>query len=409
MSDERHHEQIAPPISAIKDDRSRLIPNVANVLTILRENDQMTGVFAYDEMLCATMLMKPLPARGGAVIANAPHETRPIRDTDVTQFQEWLQQRLKGLEKIGREHVYQAVNLAAQEHSYHPVRDYLGSLEWDGVKRLSTLFSDYFGAEATPYVGGIGPMFLCAMVARILEPGCKCDYMPILQGSQGSRKSTACEILGGQWFSDNLPDVTAGKDVAQHLSGKWLIEIAEMSAMSKAEDAALKAFITRPIERFRPSYGRNEVYRPRQCVFIGTTNKSAYLRDETGGRRYWPVTVSAIDTDALTRDRDQLFAEAVTLYRRGVQWWPDGAFEAKHIRPQQEARYDADAWEGTIAQYLEQETTTTVGEVARDALKIDTPRIGTADQRRISGILERLQWARGPKDWRGLIPWQKAA
>lgn len=386
----------------IKDDRGRCVPNVANVMAVLRGVSDVEFCFSYDEMLCAAMLSAPLPVAGGAV-ANDLATPRVVRDTDITQLQEWLQH--VGLPKIGRDQVSQAVDFRAMERRYHPVRDYLESLVWDGVQRLSKLFSSYFGAERTPYVAGIGPMFLCAMVARIFEPGCKADYMVVLQGPQGGRKSTACEILGDKWFSDNIPEVTSGKDVSQHLAGKWLIEFAEMSAMSKAEDAALKAFITRTIERYRPSYGRKEIIQPRQCVFIGSTNKATYLRDETGGRRYWPVTVGVVDTDALVRDRDQLFAEAVALYRGDTRWWPDGAFEDQHIRPEQEARFEADAWQETIAEWLCGKTKVTIGEIAKDAVFVETPRLGTVEARRIANILECLRWRRGSKDAKGRIPW----
>jgi predicted P-loop ATPase len=336
------------------------------------------------------ILVRPVP-RGAA--DDLP---RPVQDNDVGQVQEWLQRH--ELRRIGRDTVHQAVDLHAAENAFHPVQDYLNSLRWDRTERLSSWLHVYMGAEQNAYTAAIGLMFLIAMVARVFKPGCKADYVIILEGLQGALKSTMAAILGGRWFSDSLPDI--GSDavrLAQHLRGKWLIELSELSAMSRAEVEGIKAFITRCEEQFTPKYGRREVKEPRQCVFLGSTNKATYLKDETGGRRFWPVKVETLDTTGLARDRDQLFAEAVHLFRAGARWWPDAAFEAEYIRPQQAARYEADAWEQAISEWLgEGQVDVTVLKVARLALSIETPKLGTADQRRITAAMEQVGWMRNP-------------
>jgi predicted P-loop ATPase len=352
---------------------------------------------AYDEMMCSPMLMQPLQGEND-------FKPRPLTDVDVGIMQEELQRQ--GLKRIGKDAMHQAVDVRAHERRFHPVRDYLDGLEWDGTERLSRLFPTYFGTEPGKYAEAIGRMFLIAMVARIYEPGCKADYMPVIEGPQGQLKSTACAALAGQWFSDNLPDIS-NKDASQHLRGKWLIEVSEMHAMDRAETAKLKAFVSRRVEIYRPSYGRKEVHEPRQCIFAGTTNKDTYLRDETGGRRYWPIKAGTISLNTLRDDRDQLFAEAVVAFRKGERWWPDKDFERDYMKPEQESRYEGDAWEENIRDYLDLHPRVTVGQVAKQALSIETPRIGTADQRRIAAVLINLGCKREPKDWMGRRWWSK--
>ncbi len=374
-----------------------LICNQANAVIALQA--LFPAAFTFDEMLQAPVLNEGLTSAEGGFAARA------IRDGDLSFLQNKLQHA--GFRRMGWDTVHRAVQVISESTRFHPVRDYLNGLDWDGTGRLDSFFPAYLGSGHGAYECGIGRMFLISMVARVMAPGCKSDHLPVLEGPQGALKSTACAVLGGQWFSDHLPDIANGKDASQHLRGKWLIEVSEMHAMGRAEATQLKSFITRQVERFRPSYGRLEVIEPRQCTFIGTTNRDTYLRDETGGRRFWPVKVGHIDIDALARDRDQLFAEALVRYRNGEPWWPDKQFECDHVMPEQAARYEADAWEDTIRDYVATRPQVKIGEIARDALGIETPRIGTADQRRIAAVLELLGWKRQPQAWDGSRWWSK--
>jgi predicted P-loop ATPase len=193
----------------ITDGRNKKPLNIlANVLKALEHDSAISDAYAFDAMAQTVMLMHPI---GEPIIeGNAP---RPVSDSDIAELQKLLQE--DGLKRIGRDDVYHAVDLYARRHAYHPLRQYLESLQWDGKPRINVWLTTKLGADLTEYTKAIGKMFLVSMVARILEPGRKADHMLVLEGPQGTLKSTACSILGGPWFSDNLPDITSGKDASQ--------------------------------------------------------------------------------------------------------------------------------------------------------------------------------------------------
>jgi hypothetical protein len=383
----------------LRDSRGEPLGNLANTMLALRRDTRIANLFAYDRLYCGPMLMAPLP---GAPAEESPYP-RPVTDVHAGFLQEYLQ--LAGLAKLSKDVVHQAIDQRAAECAFHPVRDYLESLSWDGTKRLHNWLSYYFGVAHSPYSERVGIMFMVSLVARVyVRPFSKVDHVMVLEGLQGKLKSTACAVLGGPWFSDQLPNIET-KDASQHLRGKWLIEIPEMAALDKKEAAQLKAFITRSVERYRPPWGRKEVEEPRQCAFIATTNEYEYLRDPTGARRFWPVAIpdnAEIDIEALKRDRDQLFAEALHMFRAGETWWPDREFEAKYAKPEQDQRYESDVWEESIEIWLAGQrydakkesvrARVTIKQVATECLRFEVNRVGPADYRRIARAMRRLAW-----------------
>ena len=385
--------------------------NEANVIIALSSDPAFAGVLAFDEFAQEVIVRRPLPWDSG--ITSCP---RPWEDADDVRTAEWLQ--IRGI-NVAPLVVGRSVGAVAREIRIHPVRDWLDTLTWDGTPRIETWTSTYLGTVPTPFHHTIGALWLISAVARIYRPGVKADHMLILEGPQGARKSTALKVLAGEdWFTDELPEL-GSKDAAIHMQGIWIVEIAELDAIGRAEVSRIKAFLTRTTDRFRPPYGRYTVEVSRQCIFAGTVNPDTYLRDETGNRRFWPLRCGTIDIPALARDREQLWAEAVHRFREGAIWWIDDAELLATASAEQEARYQGDAWDARIDRWLTHDTRSvnrghagypdwqdeeferseplndvSVGEVLEQALGIEPANWTKGDQMRVGAWLKSRHWER---------------
>ncbi len=238
-----------------------------------------------------------------------------IQDIDMVLIKNWFSESEFSMEPPTNG-ILETTSFIAHQHAVHPVRDWLASLKWDGVPRVGTWIKDYCEGEAAePYFSEASKKFLLAMIKRIFEPGCQWDYILILEGHQGKMKSSVARALAGdKWFMDNLPDLK-DKDAMLNLQGKWLIELAELANVKRSDHNLVKAYLIRRVDTVRPHYGRIMEDVPRQSVFIGTVNEGEYLKDPTGNRRFWPIKVGQCDVEGIKAVRDQLFAEAMHLYK----------------------------------------------------------------------------------------------
>lgn len=277
-----------------------------------------------------------------------------FREYDVQRIKLWIAE-VFGFQ-ASDSNIWSAITNIAQGNCYHPVRKYLNELpEWDKTPRIDFFLEKYMkGKGPAKYIRAISRKFLCAMVARAFAPGIKFDYMLILEGHQGLRKSTAIQVLAGKrWFSDTSLNL-ASKDSISDMNGKWVMEQGEMDVLDKHDVKDLKQFVSRDTDRMRPPYGRKSQDYPRQCIFIGSTNEDIYLKDPTGNRRFWPFEVTAeCDVASIERDRDQIFAEAVVVFKAGEQLWTDDAEVAHLARSEQEKRSFYDELTVVIGDWIE--------------------------------------------------------
>lgn len=317
-----------------------------NVLIILRNDERLKGTVGLDTFANRIAVKKKLPWRE---VADNPFWT----DADDARLRNFLANAY-GI--IGRSVIDDALTEYINESAFHPVRDYLDSLTWDGKKRIPTLLHDFLGAKNTEYTKAVIKCWLTAAVKRVYEPGCKFDYCLVLAGPQGIGKTSILNWLGGKWFSDSLYSLN-GRDAMDQLQGSWLIELGEMQATTKAENETVKAFISKREDSYRAAYGRRTEIKPRQCIFAGTTNDYEFLKDRTGARRFWVVRVrgkSKLGYHDMTEElRRQILAEAVQMYKDGFDTeLPDSVKEA--AREIQAAHTEGSEKVGLIMEYLGQ-------------------------------------------------------
>ena len=320
-----------------------------NVIIILENDPRLKGKIVYNLFEMRETVVGDLPWR--KIIG-----TGWLTDQDVSSLKHYIEKVYK---MAVSPKIEDALRVVLQRHSFHPVKDYLGALKWDGRARVETLLIDYLGCSDTPYIRAITRMWCAAAVARIYEPGCKFDYMLLLIGGQGLAKSSFFDQLGGKWFSDSFTTVQ-GKEAWEQLQGAWIVEVAELSGMRKADVETIKHFISKRKDRYRVAYGRRTEEFPRQCVFGGSTNDPTPLKDNTGGRRFVPAVVNVqkptknakLGGDLTKAEVGQIWAEAVTLYKAGEKLYLNDEMEAV-AKTMQSAHTEEDERTGLVQEYLD--------------------------------------------------------
>jgi predicted P-loop ATPase len=334
----------------LRNEKGTVMPNLANSMLALRHAPEWQRVLAYNQLAYRIDKRKKPPYLDEDIGA--------WNDTDDSKTAEWLQ--LRGI-NVKTSIAAEAANVVAHEHSYHPVREYLTGLKWDGKERISRFLIDYFQVEDAPLNRLISRRWLISGAARAMKPGCQVDTCLVLEGGQGKRKSTTLRALAvhDEWFADQIAGMDY-KDSSQDLQGKWIIELSEIDKFSsKHEQGTIKSFIPRMVDHFRQSYGHRSQDWPRSCVFAASTNRCTWARDETGGRRWWPVRCGDMaDIEGVRRDRDQIWAEAYHAFLANEKWWfdeTDGPAILADLREEQKARFEPDPWEAKIMPWIHEE------------------------------------------------------
>lgn len=313
----------------------KLLCNIANIILILENDPALAGHIVHDLFTGMDSAKDGLPWN-----KNANQWT----DTDDANLRVWLE---KHYDITGKEKIADALTAVLTRHSYHPIRDYLSGLTWDGVPRLDRIIIDYMGAEDSELNRAMSRKHFVAAVARVFNPGCKYDYCLIMSGAEGIGKSTLLRVMGGRWFNDSITTLE-GKEGMEQLRRAWVVELGELSSIKRSDVEQVKAHLSKQVDIYRAAYARRVLEHPRQCVFCGTTNEALFLKGDTGNRRFWVIPVVAELrkyrdwSEAIRRDRDQLWAEAVHYYKQGEPLYLSEELEAQAKQRQQDFNDDND-------------------------------------------------------------------
>lgn len=313
----------------------KLLCNIANIILILENDPALAGHIVHDLFTGMDSAKDGLPWN-----KNANQWT----DTDDANLRVWLE---KHYDITGKEKIADALTAVLTRHSYHPIRDYLSGLTWDGVPRLDRIIIDYMGAEDSELNRAMSRKHFVAAVARVFNPGCKYDYCLIMSGAEGIGKSTLLRVMGGKWFNDSITTLE-GKEGMEQLRRAWVVELGELSSIKRSDVEQVKAHLSKQVDIYRAAYARRVLEHPRQCVFCGTTNEALFLKGDTGNRRFWVIPVVAELrkykdwSEAIRRDRDQLWAEAVHYYKQGEPLYLSEELEAQAKQRQQDFNDDND-------------------------------------------------------------------
>lgn len=413
-----------PPSSdgLVRDYNGNPLPHLANCVKVIEDAISETntcGCLAFNNLTHMPELVGrppwhdqeaydaatqvPDPDNPGCVI----ERKLVLDDREMRLAQVMIQRRPEAPLAVSYDTAIQAIEMIASRNLFHPIRDWLRSLPpWDGCNRLPDWLHNFVDAPESDYTRKVGAITLIGAVARVMNPGCRFDTVTILEGDQGLLKSSVCEVLGGPWYMDGLgSEGKLDKEAAIAMAGAWVIELGEIDSHLRANTAsALKAFLSRRVDTYRPVYGRKAIQSPRQSVFIGTTNHKVYLTDHTGNRRFLPVPIFTRGFKPtvlpLARVVNQLLAEAVVAYDQGIPYWFEGHEERVMMRHQSEKRRLVDPLEDAVEDYCRRDggwaspvrTTPIVQEIITNCPSMAGQSMGLV--MRVASILQRLGYGK---------------